>query len=79
MTKPESSWKAYRQMYADTTVMIPYGTRIPVRTSDLPWMTRYITHAKQNPSTSSTTTLASVITEVVTKSFHQIGSVSTVT
>ena len=42
-------------------------------------MMRYITHAKQNPSTSSTTTLAIVITAVVTKSFHQIGSVSTVT
>ena len=58
--------------------MMPYGTRIPVRTSDLPWMTRYITHAKQNPSTSSTTTLTIVMTAVVTKSFHQIGSVRTV-
>ena len=59
--------------------MIPYGTRIPVRTIDRPLMMRYITQAKQKPSTSSTTTLATVMTVVVTKSFHQIGSVSTVT
>ena len=42
-------------------------------------MMRYITHAKQNPSTSSMTTLTIVMIVVVTKSFHQIGSVSTVT
>ena len=50
-----------------------------MRTIERPWMMRYMTQAKQKPSTSSTTTLAIVMTVVVTKSFHQIGSVSTVT
>jgi hypothetical protein len=58
--------------------MIPYGSRIPVRTSERPRMIRYITNANANPRTSSTATLTAVMMNVVTKSVHQTGSVSTV-
>ena len=65
-------------MNADTTVMMPYGTRIPVRTNERPNRIRYITKAKAKPSTSSTTTLTTVMIRVVTKSLHHTGSVRTV-
>ncbi len=58
--------------------MIPYGSRIPVRTSDRPRRIRYITNANAKPRTSSTATLTAVMMKVVRKSLHQTGSVSTV-
>jgi hypothetical protein len=65
-------------MNADTTVMMPYGTRIPVRTKERPNRILYITMAKAKPSTSSTPTLTTVMISVVVKSDHHTGSVSTV-
>ncbi len=51
---------------------------MPVRTSERPRSTLYITQAKAKPSTSSTATDTAVITVVVTTSPHQMGSDSTV-
>ena len=65
-------------MYAETTVMIPYGTKMPVRTRPRPCKIRYITNANPNPSTNSTDTLTTVIISVVLKSVHHTGSVNTV-
>src|SRR5206468_8892728 len=70
LTNPVSRAKAYRQAKADTTVMIPYGTRIDVRITRRPNTTRCITEAKTNPTTSSTATVATVMTTVVSTSFH---------
>ncbi len=50
-----------------------------MRTIERPRRIRYITNAKANPSTSSTATLATVMINVVLKSVHHTGSVSTVT
>ena len=62
-------------MNADTTVTMPYGIRIAVRSGPRPRTMRSITKANQNPSTSSTATVTTVMASVVTKSFHHSGSV----
>src|SRR4029450_8144775 len=78
LTKPESSWNPYLKMYAETTVMMPYGRRMPARTSERACRIRYITNANAKPRTSSTPSLTAVMMNVVLKSVHQTGSVSTV-
>src|SRR5215218_8899350 len=74
-TKPDSRANAQRQLNADTTVTMPYGMRIDVRTRDFPTRMRYMTNANMKPSTNSTATVTTVMISVVRKSFHHSPSV----
>src|SRR5665811_459500 len=53
LTKPESLANANCQAKAETTVMIPYGSRIDVRTVRRPKTILCITMARVKPMTSS--------------------------
>src|SRR5579859_3064256 len=77
LTKPESSANAYFQANAETTVMIPYGSRIAVRTVRRPKMILFITMANTKPITSSNATVTTVMITVVTTSCHHNESFNT--
>src|SRR5690606_36498117 len=70
LTNPESGARANRHANADTTVMMPYGTRIEVRTIARPTTMRCITMANAKPMTSSTATVMTVIRTVTPTSRH---------
>src|SRR5450756_769252 len=75
LTKPESLANANCQAKAETTVMIPYGSRIDVRTVRRPKTILCITMARVKPMTSSTATVTAVMMNVVTTSDHHTLSV----
>src|SRR4051812_8417247 len=65
LTNPDWRSKAYFQASADTTVTMPYGSRIEVRRVRRAKRALCMTMAKANPMTSSTATVMSVITNVL--------------
>ena len=77
--EPGSGVNANCQASAATTVMIPYGTRIVVRTSPRPTSARCITRASAMPITNSIATEITVISTVVSRSVHHLFDVKTET
>ena len=69
--------QAYCQLNAATTVTIPYGMRIVVRTRPRPKIVRCITTASAMPRTSSMVTETTVMMTVFQNAVHQYGDVST--
>ncbi len=68
---------AYCQENAPTTVTMPYGIRMAVRTVPRAKIVRCMTRASAKPSTSSTATDTTVISSVTQNACHQNGEEST--
>src|SRR3954447_7411426 len=76
-TKRVAGLNAYFQANAATTVTIPYGIRIAVRTGPRPKIARCITSAISIPSTSSIATDDTVMITVLSTSSHHVLELST--